>query len=299
MYESFFHLKVKPFELVPNPDFLYLSGTHKRAIHYLQYGIQEKAGFLLLTGEVGSGKTTIISDLVKQLPGNVTLAKVFNTRVNADQLIRMICDDFGMETQGKDKALLSKELNDFLVEQHARRHNPILIIDEAQNLSPELLEEIRMLSNLETDTAKLLQIILVGQPELRKILSIPSMRQLRQRISINVLIYPLSKEETLEYILHRLEVAGNRDAVQFLDGSIDAIYHYCKGIPRLTNILCDFLFLAAFNEEKKEIESSMVHDIANDLDFENHYWGFSESAVKKGMDKFALLNALRLQDPLD
>ncbi len=305
MYEKYFHLKVKPFELVPNPDFLYLSQTHKRAIQYLQYGIQVKAGFILLTGEVGSGKTTLIRNLIKRLAGSVVLAKIFNTKVNSEQLLAMICDDFGLDSKGKDKIALTKELNDFLIEQHARRRNPILIIDEAQNLSSDLLEEIRMLSNLETDTAKLLQIVLVGQSELLELLSMPGLRQLRQRISINCRIYPLSKEETLEYILHRLEVAGNRNAVTFNGDSIAVIYQYCKGIPRLINILCDFLLLAAFNEETTVIEPALVHDIAKDLDFEDHFWGAKDrekdkesgagGPKNKKIDYVALLNALGIQ----
>ena len=301
MYESFFNLKTKPFELVPNPEFLYLSKTHKRAIRYLQYGIQERAGFILLTGEVGSGKTTLISDLIKQVSRNVTLAKVFNTRVNSDQLFAMINDDFGLETRGRDKVTLIKDLNDFLIQQHARRSHTVLIIDEAQNLHSELLEEIRMLSNLETDTSKLLQIVLVGQPELRETLSMPGMRQLRQRISINCHLHPLTKEETAEYIFHRLEIAGNRNAVSFSDDSIDSIYLYCKGIPRLMNILCDFLLLAAFNEEVRDLDAAMVHDIAKDLDFESIYWGKKVQVVnqqiqKQSVDYAALLNALRLHD---
>ncbi len=297
MYEAFFNFKTKPFELIPNPDFLYMSRTHKRAIHYLQYGIREKAGFILLTGEVGSGKTTLISDLIKRLAGNVTLAKIFNTKVTSEQLIAMINDDFGLAVQGKDKVTLFKDLNDFLIEQHARRFNPVLIIDEAQNLKPDLLEEIRMLSNLETSTSKLLQIVLVGQPELRDVLALPQLRQLRQRISINCRISPLTKEETLEYILHRHEVAGNRDAVTFSDGSIDLIYQYTKGVPRLVNIMCDFLLLTAFIEETKEVDPAMVRDIVKDLDFETLYWGSHDQGVRKSIDYSALLHALGIQDP--
>lgn len=297
MYEAFFNFKIKPFELIPNPDFIYMSRTHKRAIHYLQYGIREKAGFILLTGEVGSGKTTLVSDLIKRLTGNVILAKVFNTKVTSEQLIAMINDDFGLDVKGKDKVSLFKDLNDFLIEQHARRFNPVLIIDEAQNLKPELLEEVRMLSNLETSTSKLLQIVLVGQPELRDILSLPELRQLRQRISINCRISPLTKEETLEYILHRLEVAGNRDAVMFSDGSIDIIYQYTKGIPRLVNIMCDFLMLTSFIEETRVIDPPMVRDIAKDLDFETLYWGKQDHRAKKHIDYAALLHALGIQDP--
>jgi putative secretion ATPase (PEP-CTERM system associated) len=292
MYEKYFNLRTKPFELVPNPAFLYMSRTHKKAIHYLYYGIRERAGFILLTGEVGSGKTTLITDLIKRVDRNVILAKIFNTKVNSEQLIAMINDDFGLEVKGKDKVQLLKDLNDFVIEQHARGNNPVLIIDEAQNLQPDLLEEIRMLSNLETDRAKLLQIVLVGQPELREILSVAGLRQLRQRISINCRIVPLTKEETLEYILHRLEVAGNRDAVAFKDGSVDVIFEYCKGIPRLTNILCDFLLLTAFNEDTKDVDSAMVHDIAKDLEFESLYWGKQDSPLKQSVDYTALLNAL-------
>jgi general secretion pathway protein A len=297
MYEKYFNLKIKPFELVPNPAFLYMSRTHKRAIHYLDYGIKARAGFILLTGEVGSGKTTLITDMIKRVDKSVTLAKVFNTKVNSEQLLTMINDDFGLDVKGKDKVSLLKELNDFVVEQHAKGNNPVLIIDEAQNLRPNLLEEIRMLSNLETDRSKLLQIVLVGQPELREILSRPELRQLRQRISINCSINPLTREETQEYILHRLEVAGNRYAVAFSAESIDVIYRYCRGIPRLTNILCDFLLLTAFNEERKEVDAEMVNDIVKDLDFESHYWGKNTLESRKTAAQIALLNALGIREP--
>ncbi len=296
MYEAFFHLKLKPFELVPNPAFLYLSKTHKKAIHYLQYGIQERTGFILLTGEVGSGKTTLISDLTRQLAQNVTLAKVFNTKVSSEQLLAMINDDFGLDVKGKDKIMLLKDLNAFLIEQHSRRRNSVLIIDEAQNLKADLLEEIRMLSNLETNTSKLLQIVLVGQPELREILAAPGLRQLRQRIGISCSIEPLDRDDTLNYIQHRLEIAGDRDAVAFVNGSIEAIHKYCKGIPRLINILCDFLLLAAFNEETKGVDSAMVNEIANDLDFEKLYWGGNGTASKTNVNHTALLNALGIQE---
>jgi general secretion pathway protein A len=296
MYEKYFNLRTKPFELLPDPAFLYMSKTHKKAIRYLYYGIRERAAFILLTGEVGSGKTTLITDLIKRVDKNVILAKIFNTNVNSEQLIAMINDDFGLDVKGKDKIQLLKELNDFVIGQHARGNNPVLIIDEAQNLQPALLEEIRMLSNLETDRAKLLQIVLVGQPELRECLSMAGLRQLRQRISINCRIVPLTQEETLEYILHRLEVAGNRDAVAFTAGSIDVIYEYCKGIPRLTNILCDFLLLTAFNEETKTVDPPMVHDIAKDLEFESLYWGKKDSPSKQGVNYSALLNALGMEE---
>ena len=273
MYESYFNLKMKPFELLPNPELIYMSKAHKRAISYLDYGISERAGFILLTGEVGSGKTTIIRNLVKKNLHNLVLSKVFNTNVNSDQLIAMINDDFGLPVQNKDKITMLKELNDFLIDQFRKGNQPVLIIDEAQNLPLDLLEEIRMLSNLETDSAKLLQIILVGQPELRNTLASASLMQLRQRISVNCHIQPLTIIETEEYIMYRLEKAGGRDAVTFSENTIDVIFKYSRGIPRLINIICDFLLLSAYAEQTTVINSEMVRDITGDLDFDNHFWG--------------------------
>ncbi|MDD2499206.1 MAG: XrtA-associated ATPase [Geobacter sp.] len=276
MYEAFFNLKQKPFDLLPNPDFLFMSSSHKRALSYLDYGIRERVGFILLTGEVGSGKTTIIRNLIKKNLDNVILSKIFNTRVDSDQLLAMINDDFGLPVQNKDKITMLRELNTFLIEQFVKGNQAVLIIDEAQNLAHDLLEEIRMLSNLETDNAKLLQIILVGQPELRKTLASSTLVQLRQRISINCHIQPLSPNETELYILHRLETAGDREAVKFSQETINIIYTYSRGIPRLINIICDFILLAAFAEETTIIEVPLVQEIIGDLDFEYHFWG-SES----------------------
>lgn len=272
MYEKFFELEKKPFELVPNPEFLFLSKSHKKAIVYLDYGLKEHAGFILVTGEVGSGKTTIVRNLLKNLDDTVTLSKVFNTKVTSEQLIAMVNDDFGLDTAHKDKITLLRELTDFLIDQHAAGRWPTLIIDEAQNLSGELLEEVRMLSNLETDTSKLLQIILVGQPELRRTLAQPELRQLRQRISISCHLMPLSRQETEDYIFHRLEIAGNRNAVSFDEGSIDIIYSFSRGIPRLVNIICDFLMLSAFAEETNRMTRELVQEVIGEIEIENAYW---------------------------
>ncbi|WP_224981900.1 XrtA/PEP-CTERM system-associated ATPase [Geomonas agri] len=273
MYEEFFRFKRKPFELVPDPDFIYLSRSHKKAITYLDYGIRERAGFLLLTGDVGSGKTTLIRDLIGKKYERAVLAKVFNTRVSVEQLLCMINDDFGLEVAGKDKIALIRDLNDFLLEQYAAGNYPILIIDEAQNLEAGLLEEVRLLSNLESSHNKLLQIILVGQPELRDTMASSALMQLRQRISVSCHLHALSREETAAYIAHRMEVAGNREAASFAGEALELIYRFSRGIPRLVNIICDFLMLAAFADETRVITAEMTREVAQDLDFERTYWG--------------------------
>lgn len=278
MYRSFFNLSCKPFDLNPNPAFMFLSRTHKKALTYLDYGIRERAGFVLLTGEVGCGKTTVIRDLINKHLDRVVLAKVFNTKVSSEQLLSMINDDFGLAVQGKDKIELLRDLNHFLVDQYAKGNQPLLIIDEAQNLTLETLEEIRMLSNLEASDAKLLQIILVGQPELRSLLAKPELRQLRQRISIQCNLQPLNRQEVEEYILHRLQVAGNRDALHFEPKALDLIFMYCCGIPRLVNIICDFILLAAYAEEVRDVDEAMIYDIVGDLDFDSHYWAQEPTA---------------------
>jgi general secretion pathway protein A len=288
MYEHFFELKRKPFELVPNPDFLFLGATHKKAMTYLNFVVQERSGFMLLTGEVGAGKTTLLRDFVNRLDNRTTLAKVFNTNVNFEQLLAMINDDFGLLTAGKDKVTLLKELNRFLMEEYGKGRSPILIIDEAQNLTSRVLEEVRLLSNLETQDAKLLQIILVGQPELAQTLSLAELRQLRQRVSMVCHLYPLTRQECEEYIQHRLTVAGNAQAVQFSPEAMDSIYSFSNGIPRLVNIICNLLLLTAFAEKTRAINEEMVADIIKDIQGET-----SDSSGNNMIEgKRALLNAL-------
>jgi general secretion pathway protein A len=284
MYLSFFKLTCKPFDLIPNPKFMFLSKTHKKAITYLDYGIRERVGFVLLTGEVGSGKTTIIRELINKHLERVVLAKVFNTNVNSEQLLSMINDDFDLPVQGKDKIELLRDLNHFLTEQYGKGNQPLLIIDEAQNLPVETLEEIRMLSNLETSDSKLLQIILVGQPELRSLLAKPELRQLRQRISIQCNLQPLNRQEVEEYIFHRLQVAGNRDALSFAPQALDLLFIYCCGIPRMINMICDFLLLAAFAEEVQDVDEEMIRDIIGDLDIDNYYCTQEQPVTASGTD---------------
>ncbi len=302
MYEKHFSFKFKPFELVPNPDFLFLSSTHKKAITYLDYGIKEKVGFILLTGEIGSGKTTIVRNLIKNLNGSVKLSRVNNTKASAEQLISMINEDFGLTTEGKSKTKLLSDLNEFLIDQYSNKLQPVLLIDEAQNLSSDLLEEIRLLSNLETDKAKLLQIILVGQPELKTTLMKPEMMQLRQRINIHYHIAPLSVDETAKYIRHRMTVAGNPDAIKIEKDVVNDVYQFSRGIPRLINIACDFALLTAYTEGKKEVSADIVKEVIRDLESRD-YWNKSHDntmhAVTEGQRGTDLLEtagniALRL-----
>jgi general secretion pathway protein A len=282
MYTDFFGLRAKPFDLLPNPDFLYQSKSLKRAMTYLDYGIKARSGFILITGEIGTGKTTIIRDLIKKKIPGVVLSKVFNTKVSSEQLISMINEDFGLPVQGKDKIELLRDLNEFLIDQFARGLLPVLIIDEAQNLSRELLEEVRMLSNLETDQAKLLQIILVGQPELKRTLANPDMLQLRQRININCHVQPLTEEETREYILYRLEKAGNRHAVEFAPEAVALIHAQSRGVPRLINIICDFFMLSLFSSETRVMDGPTAMEIVKELDFEEQFWETRSGRTDKG-----------------
>jgi len=302
MYESYFHLREKPFDILPNPTYLYLSKTHKQALTYFQYGLKERLGFVLMTGEVGSGKTTLVRELIRTMNTEMALARVFNTRVSAEELIAMINEDFGIDTAGKGKVLMLKDLYAHLIKEYEQGRHPVLIIDEAQNLSPDVLEEVRMLSNLETDKAKLLQIIIVGQPELGQVLARPEMRQLRQRISLVCNIKPLTRQETEEYILHRLTIAGNRNAVSFQTDAFDAIFNATGGIPRQINTLCNFLLLSAFTEERRDVTKELVKDVAAELglaenersmEYDDQGLNRRQASEKNGpIKKIALLRAL-------
>jgi putative secretion ATPase (PEP-CTERM system associated) len=267
MYESYFRLHEKPFDLAPNPAYLYSSRTHKQAMTYVNYGMQEQLGFILMTGEAGSGKTTLIRELIRTLSTEVTLARLFHTRGSSEDLIAMINEEFGIDTAGKRKSRMLKDLHAYLVKEYEKGRKPLLIIDDAHNLSLDQLEEVRMLSNFETDTAKLLQIILIGQPELGTVLSLEEMRPFRQRVGIVCQIHPLTRQETEEYVLHRLSVAGNREALSFQDGAFDAIHETAAGIPRQINTLCNFLLLTSYTEERRDITAELVRDVAEGLEF--------------------------------
>ena len=267
MYEQFYGLKQKPFDITPDPRFLYMSEQHREAYAHLTYALNESKGFTVITGEVGTGKTTLIQMLLSRLDGHTRTAHLFNPKLSTRDFLKYICHDLGLKTEGlTTKGELLTLLHNFLLECYARKERVILIIDEAQTLSPKLLEEVRLLTNLETPKSKLLQVILMGQPELDKILADQRFRQLKQRISVRYYLKPLNRKETKEYIEKRLKVAGARDCNLFEDSAIREIYRRSKGIPRLINVLCDNALVTGFVEEKPIIDKGIIREVAKDME---------------------------------
>lgn len=261
MYTSFYGLREKPFTLTPDPKYLFLSSVHKRGLAYLEYGLREKRDVIVVSGEVGSGKTTLIRVILKSLDPNIRVAWIINPLLSPNELLKMILHDLGLDAKGADKADMLSAFNDYLVEETLAGNRVLLIIDEAQNLSSEALEEIRLLSNLETSKEKLLQILLVGQPELRDTLRSYELRQLNQRIGLFFHLNPLSQEETYDYIMHRLQVGGLNDGRRlFTDGALKRIGHVSGGIPRVINLVCDASLLAGFVDGVQVIEEDLVDE---------------------------------------
>jgi general secretion pathway protein A len=267
MYQKFFGLKEKPFNVTADPNFLFLSRKHKEALAHLAYGIKERKGFLEITGEIGTGKTTLCRALLNQLDIKTTkTAFIWNPSLSRLQLLKAIVDDLGIELRQRTRIGIISALNKFLIEQLSLSHNVVLIIDEAQSLKNSLLEEVRLLSNLETEKEKLLQIVLVGQPELRDKLKNPSLKQLRQRIGIRYHILPLDRDEIKDYINHRLNIAGSNGNILFTTEAIDRIFEYSNGIPRLINILCDKALLFAYVLEKMKIDGDIIRKSAREIE---------------------------------
>ena len=260
MYEQFYGLIEKPFGVTPDPRFLFLSPQHREALAYLQYGLRERTGFVAIIGEVGTGKTTLLHTLLNDLDASTKTAFVFNTALTAKGLFRMMAADFGMKTSARTKTELLLDLHQFLLRQFAEGVQCVLVIDEAQNLNYQLLEEIRMLSNLETDREKLLQIIMVGQPELADKLAMPRLRQLRQRINARYRIGPLNEEEGARYIAHRLRVAGLSRENPFSPEAIAEIFRCTDGIPRLINMVCDRALVLGYAREHRRIDLPLIRE---------------------------------------
>lgn len=268
MYKSFYGLTEYPFNITSDPSFLYMSRHHQEAFSCLTYGIEQRKGFLEITGEIGTGKTTLCRALLNRLDdGRTKTAYIFNPDLSGLQLLRAIVEDFDIHSPGKAKIDIFRALNKFLIEQLQENNNVILIIDEAQNMRPSLLEEVRMLSNLETETEKLIQIVLVGQPELRDKLRRTSLEQLRQRIGVRYHVMPLDEDELYPYIQHRLLKAGATDnGIKFNQDTIFEIYKYSKGTPRLINILCDKILLYGFVNNLKHFTGDMVQKSVREIE---------------------------------
>jgi len=266
MYLQFFGFKEAPFNITPDPRFLFFARHHREAYDHLIYGIENRKGFIELTGEVGSGKTTICRAVLSGLSPNVSTALVLNPWLTETQLLRAILTDFGLTVKGRDRLSYLQCLNTFLLDQLNKGNNVALIIDEAQDLSAEVLEQIRLLSNLETDQHKLLQIVLCGQPELKQRLNAPELRQLRQRITVRYHLFPLTEEELKEYIEYRLKTAGLMDGDVFTSDAVRSVYRYTAGVPRLINAVCDVALLAGYVAGTRQIDRRCVNRAIKQLE---------------------------------
>ena len=266
MYKKFFGLSENPFNVNPDPRFLFRTREIEEALACLTYGIQRRRGFILLTGEVGTGKTTLLNKLLESLRGErVATAFIFNPRLSVKQFLHFALTDFGIPCETRMKSQILLRLNHWLLERYRAGENAVLIVDEAQNLSPELLEEIRLLTNLETSTEKLLQIVLSGQPELEQLLNQPALRQLRQRITLRCRMAPLSVEDTRGYICERLRIAGTNGEPVFAEDAIEAVFRHSSGIPRVINLLCEHALITAFAEGKRPVSTSIIDGVAKDF----------------------------------
>jgi general secretion pathway protein A len=287
MYREHFGLVRDPFNVTPDPAFLYLSRSHQEALAQLVYGVKSRKGFVVLTGEVGTGKTTLLHALLHELNGNAQTAFIFNTIANQKDLLRTVCEDFRLtapETEAKEIHDYISLLNRFLLESYQKGGNCVLIIDEAQNLSAEVLDSVRLLSNFETAEDKLLQILMVGQPELSARLNAPQLRQVKQRVALRHNLRPLTLTECIEYVGRRLEIAGGTPSI-FTGAALRTIYAYSGGTPRVINILCDNSMLTAYALNRKRVEEYMIREVAEDLSLpvpESIRRTTVEAAIKRG-----------------
>jgi len=278
MYEKFYNFTEKPFNTTPDTKFFFPSPKHTEALNSMIYAINERKGFVVITGEIGAGKTTVCRALLNKLNTNTIVATIVNTHLTPKDLIASILEEFGIEHTGATKQKLLKALNQFLIQQLASDMNVALIIDEAQNLTPAALEEVRMLSNLETEKEKLIQIILLGQPQLRAKLDSPKLEQFRQRIAVYYHINALNRKETKEYILYRISlVCPNANGNVFTPEAIELVYEHSRGIPRLINLACDSALLSGYVEESPVINSNIMLGAIKERDFVN---GLDRSAEK-------------------
>ena len=268
MYCEYYGLMKRPFEMTPDPSFLYLGEAHREGLATLVYGIQSGKGFVMLTGEVGTGKTTLLHALLGQLDSSTASAFIFNPRLEPLDFFHMLFSELGIEEPCETKSEYLLRLNDFLIERLERGESTVLIVDEAQNLSAELLEEIRLLSNLETSTSKLIQIMLVGQPELNQMLAKPELRQLRQRIALRHQLRPFDEGETADYVDERLRRAGYAGKAIFKRKAIRELYAVTGGTPRLLNVVCDGALLLGYSRDQTTLDASDIREVAQDLELD-------------------------------
>jgi general secretion pathway protein A len=296
MYKEFYGLRANPFNVNPDPRYLFLTRHTEEALACLTYGIQSRKGFVLLTGEVGTGKTTLINKLLEWLRlQQVATAFIFNSRMNVPQFLDYMMADFGIPSDSRAKSQVLLRLYNWLLDRYRAGETAVLIVDEAQNLSDEVLEEIRMLTNLETFTEKLLQIVLVGQPELEQKLKQPQLRQLRQRLTLRAKTHPLTLEETRAYVQQRLRIAGSNGQQIFDPEALASIHRYANGIPRVINLLCEHCLVSAFVDQQKLVSPMVVDAVARDFDLgDNHMGGIiPPPAPRPNAEKFDLVDALR------
>ncbi|MDU0457167.1 MAG: AAA family ATPase [Geobacteraceae bacterium] len=266
MYCEFFGFSEKPFTITPNPLFMFLSSIHREAFARLLYGVDSHAGFISLTGEVGTGKTTMLRTLLTQLdPEKYRSALIFNPCMSGEQLLENICKEFGISSAGKDRFSYLEALNHFLLEQNLAGRTVVLVIDEAQNLAPDVLEQVRMISNLETERDKLIQIILAGQPELDVVLNRHDLRQLKQRITVRCSLSPMKLNDTNDYINYRLKVSGSRIPGLFSRKSVRHIYRFSGGIPRLINVACEQALVMAWTQDSLSVTPEMTSRVLSEL----------------------------------
>ena len=266
MYCQYYGLKERPFNVTSDPAFFFLSRKHKEALSHLLYGASQRKGIIVLTGEIGTGKTILCRFFLNQLVKNVKTAFILNPHFSETQLLEAIVKDFGISTKNNTRLGLVWDLNKFLLNESETGNNVILIIDEAQNLKPGQLEQVRLLSNLETEKEKLLQVVLAGQPELNRRLNLYDLRQLRQRIMVRYHISPLEKDEIRDYVYHRLNVAGATGDIEFSEVAIEVITNFSSGTPRLINMICDRALLAGFVSETKKIDLAIINKCIEELD---------------------------------
>lgn len=297
MYKEFYGLRANPFNMNPDPRFLFLTRHTEEALACLTYGIQSRKGFVLLTGEVGTGKTTLINKLLEWLRlQQVATAFIFNSRLDVPQFLDYMMADFGIPCDSKAKSQVLLRLYNWLLDRYRAGETAVLIIDEAQNLSDEVLEEIRMLTNLETFTEKLLQIVLVGQPELEQKLKQPQLRQLRQRLTLRAKTHALTLEETRAYVHQRLRIAGSNGQQIFEPEAIINVHRYASGIPRVINLLCEHCLVSAFVDQQKVIGPAVVDAVARDFDLSDNMASAAmttPAASATGPEKMDLVDALR------